>query len=391
MADMIGNMIEYSLPWTLGMSMFYACAQYYKYGGPTPPSKSEWFWTAAMDDGSPHTTDAYVSTLLQTLVPTTTVTSGTTTTITVTPSVPTETRTSTSIATNWRTESLISTMTIKSCTSTVHPFAQTVTQSVSFDITTTETTTIKPTFTKIITEMVQPTRIVYSDSAPPGLFRFNTWFPYTFYLLFAFTLGYCARLRNQLSRFKRSNLYKEHEDKQRVMNEKSNEVIARAKEIKRREKKVERKEQKLQEEISQIKSEADLKAAEASRELNSLEQKLELLGNMIDVDPMSISLEEFEVSLMKRPVSRDREEKDALNSLEKANIVAYSLKKQLDQANDQLKKYGKEAGRPDLEVIIYELREDINTLVADVAELKWKLDKAQLEIKELREGKIRVG
>lgn len=375
------------------MSMFYACAQYYKYGGPTPPSKSEWFWTAAADDDPPHTTDAYVSTLLQTLAaPTTTVTSGTTTTIIVTPSVPTETITSTSIATNWRTESLISTTTIESCTSTVHPFAQTVTQSVSFDITTTETTTIKPTFTKIITEMVQPTKIVYSDSAPPGLLRSNIWFPYAIFLILASALGYCARLQYQLSRFKRSSLYKEHEEKNRVLNKKRNEVIARAKEIKRREKNFERKEQKLQEDISQIKSDADFKAAEVSRELNSLKPKLELLGDMINVDSMSISLEEFETSLTNWLVSRDREKEDALkDSLEKVNIAAVSLKKQRDQAYDQLNKCANEAGMPDVAVSNYEIREDISKSLADVAELEGKLDKAKREIKELREDKIRVG
>ncbi|KAH5158548.1 hypothetical protein HBH69_060920 [Parastagonospora nodorum] len=317
------------------MTMFYACAQYYQYGGPTPPSKSKWFWTAAKDEAfihgySPHTTDTFASTLLQTLaVPTTTVTSGTTTTITVTPSVSTETITSTSIATNWRTESLTSTITststatnwltessmstttIKSCTSTVHPFARTVTQSVSVDITTTETTTVKPTFTKTITETAQPTKTVYSDSSPPGLLHSNTWFPYVFYLVFALALGYCARLQYQLSRFKKSKLYKEHEDKEKEMQEKweeaRKEVRVKAKEVMRREKKANDKEQKIQQEITQIKSDADLKVAEASRKLNSLKPKLELLGDIIsddgveipDVTSVSLSLEDFEEALTK--------------------------------------------------------------------------------------------
>ncbi|KAH4007482.1 hypothetical protein HBI13_089350 [Parastagonospora nodorum] len=299
------------------MTMFYACVQYYQYGGSTPPSKSKWFWTAAKDEAfkhgySTHTTDTFASTLLQTLaVPTTTVNSGTTTTITVTPSVSTETITSTSTATNWLTESSMSTTTIKSCTSTVHPFARTVTQSVSVDITTTETTTVKPTFTKTITETAQPTKTVYSESAPPGLLHSNTWFPYVFYLVFALALGYCARLQYQLSRFKKSKLYKEHEDKKKEMQEKweeaRKEVRVKAKEVMRREKKANDKEQKIQQEITQIKSDADLKVAEASRKLNSLKPKLELLGDIIsddgveipDVTSVSLSLEDFEEALTK--------------------------------------------------------------------------------------------
>jgi hypothetical protein len=428
MADMMGNLIQHNLPWTLGMAMFYACAQYYQHGGPTPPSKSKWFWTAAKDDAfihgySPRTTDTFASTLQQTLaVPTMTVTSGTTTTIKVTPSVSTETITSTPNATNWRMESLISTITftstatnwltesststttIKSCTSTVHPFARTVTQSVSVDITTTETTTVKPTFTKTITETAQPTKTVYSDSAPPGFLHSNTWSPYVFYLVLALALGYCARLQYQLSRFKMSKLYKEHEDKKQEMQKKweeaRKEIRVKAKEVMNREKKANDREQKLQQEIMQIKSDADLKVAEASRELNSLKPKLEFLGDIIsddgmdtlDVTSMSLSLEEFEESLTEWLDSKYLKDEDVLKKrLEEANRVGESLMRQRDQANAQLNRYAKEmGGHVDLEVINYDLRHANNTLHVHVSELGGKLEEARRQIKELREGTSRM-
>lgn len=177
------------------------------------------------------------------------------------------------------------------------------------------------------------------------------------------------------------------------MNEKINEVIVRAKEVKRREKKAGRKEQKLQEEMTQIKSDADLKVAEASRELNSLKPKLELLGDTINVTSMSLSLEEFEEALTKWLEARDREEEDALKELLKdANRVANSLRKQRDQANAQLNKYANEKGAPGgVEVSNYELRHTINALLANESELEGKLEEAERQNKELREGKSRVG
>jgi hypothetical protein len=279
-----------------------------------------------------------------------------------------------------------------------------VTQSVSVDITTTETTTVKPTFTKTITETAQPTKTVYSDSAPPGFLHSNTWSPYVFYLVLALALGYCARLQYQLSRFKMSKLYKEHEDKKQEMQKKweeaRKEIRVKAKEVMNREKKANDREQKLQQEIMQIKSDADLKVAEASRELNSLKPKLEFLGDIIsdegmdtlDVTSTSLSLEEFEESLTEWLDSKYLNDEDVLKKqLEEANRVGESLMRQRDQANAQLNRYAKEmGGHVDLEVINYDLRHANNTLHVHVSELGGKLEEARRQIKELREGTSRM-
>jgi hypothetical protein len=433
----IGQVLQGNVFWTLACSGLLAIPEYVRWGKAGPPSKSAWFWMAREHDHStpPHTsqsTETYISTLLQKAsdvtitVPTTiTTTKKDVTTVTTTQKEPTTivkgagepiTVTTTKnvikqlIYTSWRMSTTTSkttrtsyipsttltelrTITLyRTNTQTFYQAPSTSTVIEHTEITT--TSTIRPTFTRTITETVAPTATVYSDLTSPDVYTFQRRRFLIALVLASIAVAYGA-LKYGVSMTHKKIGVTERQQKETA------EIHTQSLEDR---KNIEREKEKAEKENAKIKKDAEDRVAQAS--VNSEDHKLmlgRLKSTIKDLDGHDITnaclrddgtfakslalwkSKRHEILETARGGWRTREHKLQQELNEKDHTIEYH-RDRVEQLKNVLTQVGKEQNIDFASTAFdYASRAELDKLTKDIFDLRTYKDSADEQIKTLHD------